>query len=73
MSCDVCLDGVLSGAPVCAAPAKAVTASDPRQPAGTAGIHPPGSAFRRFVPMVRPSAGFSAAALTAPLQSHKTL
>ena len=29
MSCDVCLDGVLSGAPVCAAAGQAVTASNP--------------------------------------------
>ena len=29
MSCDVCLDGVLSGAPVCAAAGQAVTASIP--------------------------------------------
>lgn len=29
MSCDVCLDGVLSGSPGCAAAGQAVTASDP--------------------------------------------
>ena len=71
MSCDVCLDGVLSGAPVCAAAGQGGDGLQSRQPAGTAGIarlvrRSVGSSLWR-----RPSAGVSAAALTAPLHHTK--